>query len=382
MKHLKVAQVSATFPPYLAGTGNVCYHNAWELAKLGHDVVVFTSRFPDVDYTYPKEFTVKRYKPLVRLGNAPFLPGLLRLKRFDIVHLHYPFYFGSEIVFLKSLTTSLDYILTYHQDALFGGVLQFPMVLHHWLLGRRILRGASRVLATSTDYARASRLRELIHEKPEAVAELPNGVDVQRFHPEVDGNWLRSRYRLERTERVILFVGGLDKAHYFKGVEILLQALTHIPDQGIRLLVVGDGDLQPAYQRRVVELGLEGRITFCGRVSDEDLPAHYALCDLLVLPSTTMGEAFGIVLLEAMACGKPVVASNLPGVRTVVDEGVDGFLTEPCNVDDLTSKMWHLLNAPDIREQFGQTGRKKVEERYSWRRIGKMLERIYYEVLA
>jgi glycosyltransferase involved in cell wall biosynthesis len=248
-------------------------------------------------------------------------------------------------------------------------------------LGRRILQRASRVLATSKDYALASRLAPLAEARPGLVGELPNGVDVDRFHPGIDGSRVRDRHGLRTDEPTILFVGALDRAHYFKGIPTLLQALACIPDPGVRLLVVGDGDLRTAYQDQAAELDLEARVTFCGRVPDAELPVHYAACDLLVLPSTTMGEAFGVVLLEAMACAKPVVASNLPGVRSVVTHGVDGLLAESGDVNDLTSKMQSLLDSPGQCREMGERGRAQVVDKYDWRAIVSRLERIYTEVL-
>jgi glycosyltransferase involved in cell wall biosynthesis len=379
---MRIAHVTATFPPYFGGTGTVCYYNALGLAYLGHQVTVFTAEHPPGDYAYPEEITVCRLPVLFRFGNAPILPGLLGLNGFDIVHLHYPFFFGSEMIFLKSLTGGLRYVMTYQHDVLFAGLLRFPEKLHHRLLGKRILARAEKVLASSWDYARASRLRELLQMRPEAVEELPNGVDVQRFHPEIDSGGLRTRYGLKRTDRVVLFVGALDRAHYFKGVGVLLQALAYLPDKGIRLLVVGEGNLRPTYQEQAVGLGLGDRVIFCGRVSNKELPTHYALCDLLVLPSVTMSEAFGVVLLEAMACGKPVIASNLPGVRSVVNAGEDGLLVRPGDVDDLAEKIQMLLGDPQRRQEMGERGWAKVEEKYAWLKIIPRLVQVYEEVLT
>lgn len=379
---MRIAHVTATFPPHHTGTGVVCYHNALGLARLGHEVTVFTADYPAGDHAYPAEIVVRRLPVLFRIGNGPVLPGLLGLGGFDIVHLHYPFYFGSETVFLKSVTDGLRYVVTYHQDVLLAGLLRFLDKLHHRLVGKRILARAGKVLATSWDYARASRLSELMQIRPEDVAELPNGVDAQRFHPDVDGDGLRARYGLKRTDRVVLFVGALDRAHYFKGVGVLLQALAHTPDKGIRLLVVGDGNLRSTYQQQAIRLGLGDQVIFCGRVSDEEMPAHYALCDLLLLPSTTMGEAFGVVLLEAMACGKPVIASDLPGVCSVVNDGKDGLLVRPGDIEDLVGKIQMLLDDPQRRQEMGERGRAKVEEKYAWPKIIPRLVQVYEEVLS
>ena len=379
---MKIAHVTATFPPYHGGTGVVCYHNALGLARLGHQVTVYTADEALNDYRYPSEIAVHHLPVLFRLGNAPLLPSLWNLAGFDVVHLHYPFYFGAETLFLKSLLRGSPYVVTYHQDVLFDGWLRFPERLHHALLGRQILGRAAKVLATSQDYARASRLGPLARARPGLVDELPNGVDARRFHPGVEGGAVRDHYNLRPEDRTVLFVGALDRAHYFKGIGVLLQALGHISDPALRLLVVGDGDLRATYQSQAQALGLGERVTFCGRVPDADLPAHYAASDLLVLPSTTMGEAFGVVLLEAMACGKPVIASNLPGVRSVVDDGRDGLLVRPGDVEDLAEKVQRLLADGSARREMGVRGRKKVEERYDWPRIVPRLEEFYAEVLS
>ncbi len=381
---MRIAHVTSTFPPYYGGTGTVCYHNALGAAAYGHNVHVFTARgalrHPAGQIEDPPGVTVHRLMPLLRLGNAPCLPQLLNLRGFDVVHLHSPFPFGEELLFLQSLLRRTRYVITYHQDLILPGWLG-KVVKGHWdVLGQRILGHARRLMVTSRDYAQASRITDLVAKMGERVVEMPNGIDIVRFHPGVNGQFLRERYDLERTDRVILFVGALDQPHYFKGVEVLLRALDRIALASVKLVVVGDGDLRPQYQVLARRLGVEARVRFCGRVSDVELPAHYALGDVLVLPSTTMGEAFGIVLLEAMACGKPVIASNLPGVRSVVKEGEDGFLVTPGDEVDLAETLQGLLEQPDVCRAMGQQGRAKVEARYAWSRIIPKLMRVYEDV--
>jgi len=380
---VRIAHVTATFPPQYTGTGMVCYHNARGLARLGHEVTVFTAACAAGDEVRdPPGVTVRRLPALLRLGNAPLLPGLLHLGGFDLVHLHYPFYFGAELLWFKSVTRSLPYVVTYHQDVLFSGALEPAARWHHQLLGTRILCRARRVLATSWDYARASRLADLLKTHPQRLAELPNGVDAERFHPAANGSSVRQEHGLAGTDQVILFVGALDRAHYFKGVDVLLRAMAQLGRQAAQLWVVGEGNLRESYQRRAHEMGLAERVAFCGRVLEGELAARYAACDVLVLPSTTMGEAFGVVLLEAMASGKPVVASNLPGVRAVVSDGRDGLLVSPGDASALSEAMGRLLDDPQLRRKMGQQGRRKVEAQYAWPRIIPRLVELYEQALA
>lgn len=379
---MKIAHITATFPPYPGGTGAVCYNNALHLARRGHDVHVFTANHPPGNYTYPAEITVHRLPVVFRVGNAPLLPGLFGLQGFDLVHLHFPFIFGQEIVYLKSLVGHIRYVITYHQDVILSGLLGQGIRLHETVLGKYILLRAHKLLFTSMDYAYHSRLTPLVKSYPQKVGEMPNGVDADRFRPGVDGSALRKMYNILPDDRVVLFVGGLDTPHYFKGVDVLLRSMSRIVDPTVKLLIVGDGDLRPSYVQLAGELGLSNRVIFCGRVPDELLPAHYAACDLLVLPSTTQGEAFGLVLLEAMATSKAVVASDLPGVRTVVDSGENGLLAVPGDAVDLAEKICVLMEDEARRRAMGIRGREKVESNYTWQAVVQRLEQVYEEVIA
>jgi glycosyltransferase involved in cell wall biosynthesis len=377
---MRIAQVVSTFPPYMAGTGNVCYYNSLGLAKLGHDVTVFTSRYPDGEYEYPPSIRVVRSKPLFRIGNAPFIPRLAAIEQFDIVHLHYPFIFGAEMVLVNSLLRHGPLVVTCHQDLIFNGVLGPVVTGYKMLLGNRVLARARRILAPSLDYVANSSFRRLMQTRARDTLELPNGVDIDRFNPGVDCAALRTRYNLE-DQRVVLFVGALDKAHYHRRVDVLIQAFSRLKKQKIVLMIIGEGDLEEGYRRLAADLGVADRVIFTGTVLNWDLPQYYSLCDLLVLPSTRL-EIFGMVLVEAMACGKPVIASNLPGVRTVVDDGINGFLVTPGDIDELAEKMRRLLESQDMRAAFGKEARKKVEAKYDWKEIGGRLEGIYQDIMS
>ena len=150
----------------------------------------------------------------------------------------------------------------------------------------------------------------------------------------------------------------------------------------LKAILVGDGDLRPVYAHKANSLGLAQRVFFAGRVPDAALPDIYRLADVTVLPSLTMGEAFGLVLVESLACGTPVIASNLPGVRTVVDAGIDGYLIEPGDPHDLAVKIRQLLELPPAeRQAMGAAGRLKVEQKYTWELAGERLEAIYHMIV-
>lgn len=377
---LRIAHVTATFPPYRGGTGNVCYHHARELARRGHSVRVLTAEAPGAPPSERMDgFEVRRLRPLVRVGNAPLLPGLLgALRGFDLIHLHYPF-FGGELTTLAALLFRTPLVITYHQDVYLSGLMGAVASILRHSAGRLTLRSAASVLFTSSDYGRASYVRPMLAGRERAIGALSNGVDVRRFAPGERSPELRQRHAIADDERVALLVAGLDQAHAFKGVDVLLEALRELPD--VRAVVVGDGDLRPSYEARARQLRVAGRVIFAGRVGEHELAGYYRLADVTVLPSTTMGEAFGLVLVESLSCGTPVVASNLPGVRTVVDDGRDGVLTPPGDVPALARAIKVVLADDGARRAMGRHGRARAEALYSWDRIGEQLEQIYRDVL-
>jgi len=378
---MRVAQVSAAYPPAYSGTASACYYISVELTRLGHEVTVLVPENNKLEYGKPKDVSLQLLPNVVRVGNASFNPDLFGIDGFDIVHVHHPFLFGSDLVYLASQVNGFPYVLTYHQDLLLPGAMHLVDRLYHRLMECRVLSSAARVLATSLDYARHSRLSGLIDEGRVRVAEVPNGVDPDRFRPSTDQERLRRDLGLDGTERIIVFVGGLDSAHYFKGVPILIDAMGLLTVKGAKLVIIGDGNLRKTYERYAHESGVADKVLFRGRVPDYALPKYYAASDLLVLPSITLGEAFGIVCLEAMACGKPVIASNLPGVRTIVEHGENGFLVRPGNALDLSAKITTLLEDHRMAKIMGARGRAKIERSYTWGKIVERLVEIYSEVL-
>lgn len=379
---MRIAQVSATFPPYQGGTGNVCYHNSQELVKRGHEVHVYTAAYMDTPYEENfHRVKVHRLKPLFQFGNAPFIPGMLNLKGFDIIHLHYPFIFGAEMVWLISKLRGIPYVLTHHNDLIGTGLRQYLFEIYSALWTRAVFNGAAKFAAVSKDHAAHCRLTPLFKKRWGDVVEVPNGVDINLFRPGFNGLEIRIKAHIPQDAKVILFVGALDKAHSFKGVEVLIQAFAQINDPQSCLMIVGDGDLRNHYESLAGAAGISTRVYFIGKVPNEDLPPYMAAADLLVLPSTPP-ESFGMVLIEAMACGLPVIAHDIPGVRSVVADGADGYLVEPGNTADLSQKINKMLSLTvKERQAMGIRGHMKVNREYSWESVGEKLEMLYQQLL-
>jgi glycosyltransferase involved in cell wall biosynthesis len=374
---MKIAVVTSTFPPYRGGMGNVAYYNAWSLATLGHEVTVFTPKYKKVKKDEELPFQVKRLRPWFKYGNAGILPQLLwHLPKFDVVHLHYPFFGGAETIYFLDKIKDIKLVVTYHMDVVGTGVLAKFFKWHTQYVLPKILDRADKIIVTSFDYAKYSNLANRFKIESEKFVEIPCGVNHLLFKPRPKDKELLQKYDLY-GKKIILFVGGLDKAHYFKGINILIQAMQSFSDSDdVRCVIVGDGDLRSGYQSMVDSFGLSKKIIFAGLVQEHILPKFYNLADILVLPSIDKSEAFGIVALEAMSSGTPVITSDLPGVRSVVDKLKTGLLVKPSSVDNLVSMLKLLLANNKTRQIYGAAGREKVLQKYTWEKVAQKLDEV------
>jgi len=388
---MKIAQVVCRFKPYKGGISNVAYDHALGLAKLGHEVIVFTPLYNLNDNDFiSSDFKIKRLTPFGKIGNGAFLPQLLwQLKNFDIVHLHYPFFGGAEMVWLLKLLrgAKLKLIITYHMDVIGGIFLKTFFKLHSKYIMPKIINAADCVIVDSQDYAQSSNIAALIKKNPEKFIEIHPAVDLEKFFPNQKEKSLLFKYAIHpEFDRILLFVGALDKAHYFKGIEFFINAFKILDEINqdkpwrAKLLIVGEGNLKEIYKEKAAESGLQDKIIFADPVSDDDLSKYYNLADIVVLPSIDRSEAFGITLIEALACAKPVIATNLPGVREVVKDGENGFVFEVKNEGDLASRINILLNDSSLMNKMGGNGRKNAEKYYDHENITKALDIIYQKI--
>ena len=379
---MRIAEVVCVFPPYKSGTGNIALENSKLFFKKGYRVVVFTPKiFKEVGKNN-FSFKVERLNPILKYGNASVLISLFwRLKGFDIIHLHYPFFGSAEIIWIikKFKISKAKLIITYHQDATAEGWIGKFFKMHYKYLTPRILKSADKIIVSSFDYLEHSNIKKLFKKYPKKFVEIPFGVDLSRFEPREKPTDLIKKYNIQNDEKIILFVGSLDKAHYFKGVDNLIKGFLRLQLKA-RLIIIGEGDMKLEYEKKVLDFGLKNKVIFANKVNDYDLPRFYNLADVFVLPSISKAEAFGIVLLEAMASGLPVIASNLAGVKNLIKNGINGFLIEPNNINDLVDKINLLLNSEEVKK-VGAKGRKIVESKYNKEKIDKIFIKVFENIL-
>ena len=377
---MKIAQVVCTFPPYKGGIGNTAADFSAYLSPQ-HEVVVFTpkNRYAQTGQAPDRKSgdfcaracKVVRLKPWIKYGNGAFMPQLLWcLKSYDLVYLHYPFFGSAEMVWLAKmiLRRKFKLYIHYHMD-----VLGLPWWVKILSLPSRLIRIslfkiAGKIIVGSLDYIKHSQVKNYYNKHKKKFYELPFAVDTKKFFP------LENKKQEENIE--LLFVGGLDKAHYFKGLEVLFEALNGLKQDKWRLNIVGSGDLEKYYRCLAGKFKINEKIKFKGDLSRGDLVKEYQNADLFILPSINSNEAFGLVLLEAMACAVPVVATDLPGVRKVFSEK-EGLLAGPGDSNDLLRKIQSLLKDRNRLKDMGKAGRALVLNKYSEDKIKDKYEDLF-----
>lgn len=234
-----------------------------------------------------------------------------------------------------------------------------------------LCRKSDRLIAVSNYTAKSVMAEYGI--QPDKISIIPNAVDINRFNPDIDGTEIRKKLGIA-TEIVILFVGRLD---FQKGIEYLIPAFSKIVKDfpEAKLIVVGDGPLKNNIRAAVNEFGLSGSVFLMGRTETDDLPKIYAACDIFVVPS--LMEGFGIVYLEAMACGKACIGANIGGVEDVIVDGNTGLLVPPADSDSIYHAIKKLLSDKDTLARFGKEGRKRVLENFTWKKVAAQTLEVY-----
>ena len=365
---LKIGIVSPYGYPHPGGVNEHVRFTYEAMTRMGHDVWIITSK-------YGRERESEGH--VIRLGTGWAAPAngsvgrvtlglrfkrqareVLEAQRFDVLHFHEPFVpFLSPTVLDQSRTVN---IATFHA---FGGFSP-----SYWIGKRFAGRLAARL---DGRIAVSSAARHFISRYfPGEYRIIPNGVDIDRFADAEPYEELRD------GTLNILFVGRFEER---KGLIHLLKAYHRLRKRKVdaRLLVIGAGPKLREYKRYVGLRGIRD-VEFLGRVSDEEKVRYFASADIYCAPNTGQ-ESFGIVLLEAMAAGVPIVASDIHGFKRVVERNVQGILVEPRNPRALAAALYTLARDPDLRHEMGEAGRARAPE-FSWERVTERIVDYYYEV--
>jgi uncharacterized membrane protein/glycosyltransferase involved in cell wall biosynthesis len=357
-----IFHVSSVYPPKLGGIEKVVQALSRTQKKLGKEVSVLTSDQGINDGKFAKEsFTVSRLKSF-SFANTTIIPSLpsrlLRLKRDDIAHVHLAQAYVPEVVWAISKLKGFSYIAHIHLDVPPSGPAGFLLKLYKPLVLKRVLHAAKfTVVFTEEQKGEVVQRYSL---DPAKVKVVPNGVE--------DTFYYDKKRKIHKKPR-LLFVGRLN---YQKNLQQLLHALDGVSDQ-FETTIVGDGELKPELKHLAKDLKLKN-VSFPGRKDGKKLLAHYHKADIFVLPSER--EGMPLVLLEAMAMGLPIVATDVTGSRDVVSNGKNGFLVPHGDADEFRNALLRLKTKPKLYESMSKSGR-KIANQYSWDKVASQFDSLY-----
>jgi len=341
-------------------------------ASADLDVVVITSqdqgRHRSVEHF--DGLTVVRLPRWFRLSNSPVNPWwfwsvrqLLRHYAVDVVTTHSPVPFMADVAVL--VAGNRPVVMTYHAGSMRKGSYPIDILigLYERLVLPRLFGRATAIVSVSPGL-----LTGMLAPWQEKAELITPGVDTDQFRPaEATGD------ATVGGDPIIMYVGRLDRSSEWKGIPVLLEAFCRLVDQGhwpeLRLHLVGGGDGIDYYRAMASRLGLHEQVEFAGILRGQDLVEAYQHSTMIVLPSTTEAESFGISLIEGMACAKPVIGSRIGGIPFVISDGEDGLLVTPGDADSLAEACASILSQPELGAQLGAAGRHKVEVNFASARL-------------
>jgi len=372
---LKILQTPVRFYPFVGGVENYVYYLSKEMVKIGHQITVICANESNSrEEEIINGIKVKRLPYIGKIANTNItlkLPFTMLNIEFDVVHTHLPTPWSADWSAFISRIKKKPLVVTYHNDITGSGIANYVAKFYNLTSLKFLLKQANRIIVTQSKYIDSS---PYLNRYRNEIKVVPIGVDVNKFKP----------IKVDKNENTIFFLSVLDKFHKYKGLDYLLNALKIVRRDicDVKLIIGGKGELINRYRRIVELLDLKNNVEFHGFIPNEKIVEYYNKCSIFVLPSISSAqEGFGIVLLEALACGTPIVSTDIVGVAEDVKENNAGIIVPPRNPDALADAIIYLLENKDLARKMGENGRRLVEEKYTWKRIAEMTEKIYEEVI-
>jgi glycosyltransferase involved in cell wall biosynthesis len=352
-----VAIVAPHYPPKIGGVERYAERIAQEIRRSPdlRPIVITSHPGRRTKIEFRDGVEVVQLSSWFTLSNTPINPvwfwsvrRLLRRYQVDVVNTHSPVPFLADVATWAA--SGRPVVQTYHSGSMVKntGHLDGLIALYEKHVLSRVFRRAAVLVAVSPT--------SLAHDVAGARIITP-GVDTEKFTPS-----------LHPWGNTLLYVGRIDRTSAWKGVDVLLRAfarlLADVPDARLRL--VGSGDAVADQQELARSLHITDHVEFAGELSGPDLVEAYSHARALVLPSLTEAESFGMTLIEAMACARPVIGSAIGGIPYVIGDGCTGLLVPPGDIDALAAGCRRLLADDELCARLGSNGRRVVESRYAW----------------
>ena len=370
---LKILQLASYYAPVIGGMETVLQDLAEGLLAAGDQVTVLCAsssrRGADEIMTGVRVLRSPSLGKLLSQPLTPFLPATLRRlhRAHDLVHLHMPNPLAEAAA--AALPRAVRLVVTYHADVIRQKALK-PL---YGPVRRAVLARSRRIVVPTENHIRYSEVLPAFADK---CAVVPFGISRARYRM-TEASRVRAAELRARHGRFVLFVGRLV---YYKGLPQLIESMQKVDGT---LVIVGDGPLRREVESKVASLQLGGRISLAGAVSQTELNAHLEACELLVLPSVSRSEGFGMTQLEAMLFGKPLVTTRLPsGVQMVNEDGHTGLQVPPGDSAALAAALNRLLADGALRTAMGAAARERVASRFSLEQMVRGYRDVYRQALS
>jgi glycosyltransferase involved in cell wall biosynthesis len=367
---VRVLQLGKYYYPYMGGIEHHLYVLSNELKEQVDLTVVVANTERRTTRGLVDGVSVTRCGTLAKVASTSLSAGMaLELSRrdYDVLHLHLPNPTGVASYLVSRKPKKHRLVVTYHSDV----VRQRLLRMAYSPLVDRVLERADTVVATSPNYVTSSDVLRRFRAK---CAVVPYGVDLDLYRPNPEREAQAQAIRARFGGRPLLL--GVGRLIYYKGFEFAIRALTKIPNA--HLLLIGEGPLHGELEALARVSSVAHRVTLLGNVHNNDIAPYYLASDVYLLPSTARSEAFGIVQIEALAAGRPVVNTSLAsGVPFVSLHDRTGLTVPPGDPDALANAVNRLLDDDALRRRLGAAGRARAEAEFSKETLARRLLSIY-----
>jgi glycosyltransferase involved in cell wall biosynthesis len=382
----KICLVTHFFPPHIGGIEKVADEQCRRLVKLGYQVSVLTSKTSKQSEPRAEGIKVFSYSilnlaervgvPYPVLSFKAYKNFVEAIKKCDIVHAHGHAYMSSYIACKVAQKYKKPFILTQHNTFIdYQSWLNIVEHVNDWTVGRVVLKGSDRVITVS------SKTMEYVLKLGADMSKtsvMHNGVDTTFFHP-MNRKENRGKLGLPKNKTLILTIRRLV---YKNGLDTFIESASLLTRDYPYLLfiVIGKGPNRTLIEKRVRELGIGDNVRLAGFVPEKLLPLYYNAADYFVIPSSS-GEGLPLVLLEAMACGLPVIATTVGGTPEIIKDMKNGVLVPPRKPKALAETISKFLLNKELGLAIGEEARKTVEDRFTWEENVRQLRDVYDEFL-
>jgi len=394
---MKILHVNYIFPPkpnVADGITQVVHRQTKALAKKGHDVTVYASNALDLhgkarieienSPAYIDRVKIRYFPYLLRYNTIFFTPSIFYsvrddIKKFDVIHIHDVRCLQCAIAAYHAGLFNIPIVFQPHgsfkSSSPSGRLRKLSRIFIDKLYAEKVFKKVSKMVALSYMEAEQYKAMGVPEEK---IAIIPNGIDLSEYANLPAKGSFRKKFNMDEDEKIVLYLGRI---HRIKGIGILVKAFADVVEKlnDVRLVVVGPDDGYLGELKALIKaLRIEDKVLITGPLYGEDKLEAYVDADVYVLPSRY--ETFPMGLLEAYACGKPVIASKIDGLKNLVKNGATGLLFDPRNIRELANSILYLVNNDYKAREIGLRGKQFVKENFTIEKVADKLEQLYREL--